>query len=110
MNGFQHDHIIHEDAVVIPGTIVRHFKRELDPTGTNYLYRVIGTGVHTETGEELIVYRALYGEQKLWIRPLNEFLSAVDGRKYPDIKQVFRFEVLPDEEAAALKNGDGGEN
>jgi hypothetical protein len=40
-------------------------------------YEVIGLGTHTETGEELVVYRALYGEGQLWIRPLTMFLETV---------------------------------
>jgi hypothetical protein len=40
-------------------------------------YEVVGLGTHTETGEELVVYRALYGEGQLWIRPLTMFLETV---------------------------------
>ena len=40
-----------------PGTIVKHFKRELHPEGTRYLYRIIGTAEHTETGELLMIYQ-----------------------------------------------------
>jgi hypothetical protein len=40
-------------------------------------YEVVGVGTHTETGEELVVYRALYGDGRLWIRPLSMFLETV---------------------------------
>ncbi|MBR2523898.1 MAG: DUF1653 domain-containing protein [Clostridiales bacterium] len=76
-----------------PGTIVRHFKRELDSTGNTYLYKIIGVATHTETEEELMIYQALYGDHKTYARPLAMFMAEVDHDKYPDIKQKYRFEV-----------------
>ncbi len=54
-------------------------------------YEVIGVAKDSETEEEVVVYRALYGEQGLWIRPTAMFLETVviDGRPRP------RFERLP---------------
>ena len=48
-------------------------------------YEVIGVGKHSETLEELVVYRALYGEGGLWIRPLKMFLEkvVVGGKEVP---------------------------
>ena len=87
------------------GDIVKHFKREkmteeqLEKEPYLYLFEIIGTARHTETKEELMIYRPLYDDAAcvkgvdFAARPLDMFMSEVDHEKYPDIKQKYRFEI-----------------
>ena len=75
------------------GDIVRHFKREwVSPDTSEYLYKVLAVAHHTENGEKLMIYQALYAPFKICARPYDMFMSEVDREKYPDIKQKYRFE------------------
>ena len=53
-------------------------------------YEVVGLATHSETGEQLVVYQALYGDRGLWVRPAAMFLETVvrDGRVRPRFKYI----------------------
>ena len=70
---------------VLVNRIYRHFKGDY--------YIVVGIAKHSETEEEMVVYRQLYGAGELWVRPMRLFISEVDHEKYPDVKQKYRFEL-----------------
>lgn len=84
-------------SIIKPGVVVKHFKRELIKDGNSmmYLYKVIDVAMDTETGERLVIYKALYkcDGSGVFARKMNEYMSEVDHQKYPDIKQKYRFEL-----------------
>lgn len=74
-----------ENILKIKG-VYKHFK--------NNYYILEDVAENSETGEMYAVYRQLYGNNKLYIRPLDMFLSKVDKEKYPNVKQEYRFEYM----------------
>jgi hypothetical protein len=81
MNGSAHPLNSSEQALVQPG-LYRHYKGNL--------YEVLGIVMHSETEELLVLYRALYGERKLWVRPQALFVQKVyiNGTSFPRFEQV----------------------
>ena len=73
------------------GGIYRHFK------GNDKLYKIEKIAINSETLEEWVVYTALYGDKKTWVRPKYMFFEKVPDGKENQKKQKYRFEYLGDE-------------
>lgn len=80
----------------LKGKVVKHFKGKL--------YLVLDVARHSETMEELVVYKALYGEFGIFVRPLEMFLSEVDTEKYSNCTQKYRFQEINEEDTNLIKN------
>ena len=63
----------------------KHFKGDY--------YLVEDVVIHSETKEKMVLYRGLYGDSLLYVRPLDMFLSEVDHEKYSNVTQKYRFEL-----------------
>lgn len=77
-----------------PQELYRHFK--------GGKYQIITIARDADTGEEIVVYQALYGDFTIYCRSLKEFTSEVDTQRYPNPDQRMRFELFTPDEAHAL--------
>ena len=73
------------------GGVYKHFKGNL--------YEVVAVAYDSESNNDdephkLVVYKAVYGDGKVWFRDYDMFLSKVDKNKYPDVNQEYRFEEV----------------
>ena len=79
------------------GEIYRHFKGKM--------YQVTGLATHSETGEPMVVYQALYGDFATYVRPYELFVGEVDFEKYPECTDRFRFTLVPKESLRSEEKG-----
>ena len=73
-----------------PQEMYRHFKGNI--------YQIRCLAKHSETGEMMVVYQAMYDTFQIYVRPLAMFMEEVNVEKYPDARQQYRFELLQDSE------------
>ena len=77
-----------------PGQVYRHFKGNI--------YRIITLASHSETGEMLVIYKRDDDEEKAYARPLDMFMSEVDRKKYPHVREKYRFTLCSEDVLADL--------
>ena len=81
------------------GEIYRHFRGKK--------YQVLHLALCTETKEDMVIYRALEGEQRVYVSRIDKFLLPVDKGKFPDADQEYRFELCRDTEEEQRRSGQG---
>lgn len=77
------------------GRVYRHFKGDY--------YLVEGLAHDSESGVPCVIYRKLYGDGGLWVRPLEMFLSRVDREKYPEVRPGIPLPAAGDRQCGASR-------
>ena len=89
------DSYIFDGRIIKAGQKYKHFK------GNTYVV-VIPCVYNSEDMREYVIYRGMDNKRRLWARPLEEFVSEVDFKKYPEVTQQYRFELIKDGENGEL--------
>lgn len=89
------------DREILVGETYKHFK------GNEYLVLYIAYDAESPNDDlkKVVVYQALYGDYKIWIRDYDMFNSLVDKNKYPNVEQKYRFEHIIKDKKMEDNNG-----